>query len=79
MTIKHADGWTFLESRMAPGHAPPLHVHRHEEEAFYVQFIEDAGVPAPRPVLPSAAPNDHDAIARAAARHDMVVVGPPLA
>jgi mannose-6-phosphate isomerase-like protein (cupin superfamily) len=36
MTIKHDQGWTFLESRMQAGHAPPLHYHRHEDEAFYV-------------------------------------------
>lgn len=29
-------GWTFLEAQLRAGHAPPLHVHRHEDEAFYL-------------------------------------------
>lgn len=129
MTIKHATGWTFLESRMAPGHAPPLHLHRNEDEAFYVlegsmrfrrgaeafdvgpgdfvvvpsgvphafvvgpdgvralqvatsvelaEFIVDAGEPASAPVLPAPGAIDREALARAAGRHDMVVVGPPM-
>jgi quercetin dioxygenase-like cupin family protein len=38
MTLKTGDdaGWTFVEADMRAGHAPPLHVHRHEDEAFYL-------------------------------------------
>lgn len=38
MTLKRPAGmsWTFMEARMHPGHAPPLHVHETEDEAFYV-------------------------------------------
>lgn len=38
MTIKRAPGmsWTFIESRLHPGHAPPLHFHHDEDEAFYL-------------------------------------------
>lgn len=130
MTLRHAEGWTFLEARLHPGHAPPLHLHRNEDEAFYVlegtmrfrrgdelhdlgpgdflvvpqgvphafrvgpdgartiqvatgtdlaAFIRDAGEPAPEPVLPPDPAFDREAVARAAERHDMVVVGPPLA
>jgi hypothetical protein len=129
MTIEHATGWTFLESHMAAGNAPPLHLHRNEDEAFYVlegsmrfrrgeeirdlaagdfvtvpqgvshafvvgpegvralqvatgsdlaAFIEDAGEPAPQPVLSTSQAIDREQIVRAAARHDMVVVGPPM-
>jgi quercetin dioxygenase-like cupin family protein len=131
MTLKHATGWTFLESQLAPGHAPPLHLHRAEDEAFFLlegtmrfragdevfdvepgdfvfvpmgvahafvvgplgvralqvatssqlaAFIEDAGEPAGTDARPPAPEEvDHTAVARAAARHDMVVVGPPMA
>jgi mannose-6-phosphate isomerase-like protein (cupin superfamily) len=38
MTLKTGseDGWTFLEASLRPEHAPPLHLHRHEDEAFYL-------------------------------------------
>src|SRR5690349_10078700 len=38
MTLKTGGdvGWTFVEADMRAGHAPPLHVHRHEDEAFYL-------------------------------------------
>lgn len=38
MTIKRpgAMGWTVIEARMRAGHAPPLHLHEREDEAFYV-------------------------------------------
>jgi quercetin dioxygenase-like cupin family protein len=129
MTIKHEAGWTFLESRMAAGHAPPLHLHRSEDEAFYLlegsmrfrsgddvfdvgagdfvvvprgvphafvvgpdgvralqvatseslaAFVTDAGEPARQPVPPEPGPIDREALVRAAGRHDMVVVGPPM-
>jgi quercetin dioxygenase-like cupin family protein len=129
MTLKHTAGWTVLESRMAPGHAPPLHLHREEDEAFFVldgtmrfrcgedefelgagdfmlvprgvphafrvgpqgvralqvatspelaAFIEDAGEPAGAAELPADQRIDRDAVNAAAARHDMVVLGPPL-
>lgn len=29
-------GWTFLEAQLRAGHAPPLHLHEHEDEAFYL-------------------------------------------
>jgi mannose-6-phosphate isomerase-like protein (cupin superfamily) len=29
-------GWTFLEAQLRAGHAPPLHLHQHEDEAFYL-------------------------------------------
>jgi cupin domain len=29
-------GWTFLEGQLRAGHAPPLHIHEHEDEAFYL-------------------------------------------
>jgi Cupin domain len=131
MTIKDVPpmSWTFMESRMHPGHAPPLHLHIDEDEAFYIlegamrfrcgdaefdavagdfvfvprgtphafrvgeagvvalqvgtgrslgDFIEAAGEPAGGPGLPPAGMIDHAGIAREAAAHDMVVVGPPL-
>jgi mannose-6-phosphate isomerase-like protein (cupin superfamily) len=38
MTLKApADaGWTLLEGELRAGHAPPLHIHEHEDEAFYL-------------------------------------------
>jgi quercetin dioxygenase-like cupin family protein len=40
VTIKHGGagdpGPSVLEARMHPGHAPPLHVHRDEDEAFHL-------------------------------------------
>ena len=38
MTLKREPGmaWTFFEARMQPGHAPPLHLHTDEDEAFYL-------------------------------------------
>lgn len=129
MTLLHADGWTMLESQMRAGHAPPLHLHRGDDEAFYVlegsmafrrgeetlhlvagaavvvprgvphafrvgprgakalqiatgpqlaAFIREAGEPATADTLPPDMPVDRDAIARAAERHDMVIVGRPL-
>jgi len=40
MTIKcgggPGDAMTFIEAQLHAGHAPPLHLHRHEDEAFYV-------------------------------------------
>jgi mannose-6-phosphate isomerase-like protein (cupin superfamily) len=38
MTLKAPSdaGWTFLEGQLHAGHAPPLHLHRHEDEAFYL-------------------------------------------
>lgn len=40
VTIKTGEGrsagLTVLESQMHPGHAPPLHVHEGEDEAFYL-------------------------------------------
>lgn len=129
MTLLHTDGWTLLTSHMRAGHAPPLHIHRGEDEGFYLlsgsmifqcgeeivdlqagsslvvakgvphaflvgeagaraiqiatgpalaEFIRAAGVPALTAELPDPGPIDHDAIAHAAERHDMLVVGPPL-
>jgi quercetin dioxygenase-like cupin family protein len=129
MSLLHTDGWTLLETHMRPGHAPPLHVHHSEDEAFYVldgsmlfkrgeeafdlgpgdsvvvqrgvahafrvgtsgakalqvatgtalaDFIREVGEPAPSPTLPTDVRVDPDAIARAAERHDMTVVGPAL-
>lgn len=129
MSLRHSEGWTFLEARLRPGHAPPLHMHRNEDEAFYLlegsmrfrrgedlsdlgpgdfvavprgvahafrvgeegartlqvatgtdlaEFIREAGVPAEEPRLPDAMPDDAEALARAAERHDMVILGPPL-
>ena len=129
MTLLHTDEWTLLETQMRPGHAPPLHVHNTEDEAFYVldgsmlfkhgdeamdlgpgdslvvkrgtphafrvgpsgaralqvatgtalaDFIREVGEPAPSPTLPTEVHFDPDAIARAAERHDMTVVGPSL-
>jgi quercetin dioxygenase-like cupin family protein len=31
-----ADGMTLIEADLHPGHAPPVHVHHREDEAFYV-------------------------------------------
>jgi mannose-6-phosphate isomerase-like protein (cupin superfamily) len=45
--------YAILEQQIPPGHGPPLHVHRHETEIFYIlvgQFevtIGDRVVPAP--------------------------------
>lgn len=40
MTIKSGlgtdDAMTFIEADLQPAHAPPLHVHEHEDEMFYV-------------------------------------------
>lgn len=40
MTIKlglgSEDAMTFIEADLEGGHAPPLHVHEHEDEVFYV-------------------------------------------
>jgi mannose-6-phosphate isomerase-like protein (cupin superfamily) len=40
MTIKHGLGEghrsTFIEGDLQEGHAPPLHVHQHETESFYI-------------------------------------------
>lgn len=40
MTIKcglgQGDGMTFIEGKLHPAHAPPLHVHLEEDEAIYV-------------------------------------------
>ena len=40
VTIKTGEGrgagMTVLEARMHPGHAPPLHIHRDEDEAFHL-------------------------------------------
>lgn len=40
MTIKHGlgdeDETTFIEAELRAGHAPPLHLHEHEDEAFYL-------------------------------------------
>lgn len=36
MTVLHSEGWTLIESHMRAGHAPPLHIHRLEDEAFYI-------------------------------------------
>jgi hypothetical protein len=41
-------------------------------------FIREVGEPAPSPTLPTDVRVDPDAIARAAERHDMTVVGPAL-
>lgn len=126
MTLLHTDGWTLLEAQMRPGHAPPLHVHNTEDEAFYVlegsmlfrhggealelgagdslvvkrgtphafrvgpsgvravqvatgtalaEFIREVGEPAPSATLPTDVRVDPEAVARAAERHDMTVIG----
>jgi quercetin dioxygenase-like cupin family protein len=40
MTIKHGlgpdDGMSLIDGELQPGHAPPVHVHQHEDELFYV-------------------------------------------
>lgn len=40
MTIKlglgSSDAMTLIEAELQPGHAPPLHLHEHEDEMFYV-------------------------------------------
>lgn len=40
MTIKcglgAGEGMTLIEAELHPGHAPPVHVHHREDEAFYV-------------------------------------------
>jgi quercetin dioxygenase-like cupin family protein len=40
MMIKHGlgedDQSTFIDGELSAGHAPPLHVHQHENESFYV-------------------------------------------
>ena len=118
MTVRHATGWTFLEAELHPGHAPPVHLHRNEEEAFYLlsgsmrfkrgddilelgpgDFVAvSAGVPHAFVVGPEGARTIQvatgtdladfireasgsegiDEVSRAAERHDMVIVGPPL-
>lgn len=55
--------YAVLEQEVPPGHGPPLHVHRHETEIFYIlegQFevtVGDQWMPAP-PGTTAACPRD---------------------
>lgn len=132
VTIKAGEelGFTVVECTFRAEHGPPMHLHRNEDETFYLLdghirfrcgeaefdaspgdfvviprrtphafkvggggahvlifgtswhlagFMADVGDPAPEPVLPSSELPASSAVAEIAERHDMIVVGPPLA
>lgn len=54
LSAETGGAYAILEQSILPGHGPPLHVHRHETEVFYILegdfevTIGDKKIPAPK-------------------------------
>lgn len=57
----------------------PLHILQITVPAGFEEFVAEAGAPAAERVLPAPGPVDPQAMAAAAARHNIEILGPPPA